>query len=55
MASQMASGLVAYEVQMGMSADRDQIVHTFDYEDQDICVTIEEQREFRKQWMASFK
>jgi len=55
MASQMANGLVAYEVQIGMSADRDQIVHTFDYEDQDICATIEEQREFRKQWMASFK
>ena len=55
MASQMAKGLVAYEVQMGIPAEPDQIVHTFDYEEKDICATIQEQREFRKRWMASFK
>ncbi|MDR9750521.1 hypothetical protein RG836_03615 [Pseudomonas sp. SZMC_28357] len=53
MASQMSKGLVAYEVQMGTPADSDRIVHTFDYEEKDICATIQEQGEFRKRWMAS--
>jgi hypothetical protein len=53
MSSQMAGGVVAYEVSMGKPAEQEDIVNIFDYEDTDITNDIEQQREFNRRWLAS--
>jgi hypothetical protein len=50
----MSNGAVAYETKLGEKATRDQIVHIFDFEDQDIAQDICEQRAFHLQWVNSF-
>jgi hypothetical protein len=54
MCSQMSNGAVAYETKLGEKAPRDQIVHIFDFEDQDIAQDIREQRAFHREWLNSF-
>ncbi|MGE8069495.1 hypothetical protein [Pseudomonas sp. NPDC089569] len=53
MCSQMAGGVVAYEMKIGMPATFDDIVHIFDYEDNDIVKTLQEQINFYKEWLLS--
>ncbi|WLG96499.1 hypothetical protein [Pseudomonas sp. FP198] len=53
MCSQMASGLVAYEVSWGKAAGRENIVQIFDYEDKDLVADIETQFDYHKRWMLS--
>lgn len=55
MCSQMSDGFVAYELTIGKSATFNDIVHIFDYEENDIAKTLEEQREFYKIWLQSLK
>lgn len=54
MASQMAGGVVAYELQLGKSAELSDVVNIFDYEDTDITNDIQEQRDFYNRWLESF-
>lgn len=54
MASQMAAGVVAYELQLGRSAEPGDVVNIFDYEDSDITNDIQEQRDFYSLWLDSF-
>ncbi|AWM91179.1 hypothetical protein DJ564_10265 [Pseudomonas sp. 31-12] len=54
MASQMAGGIVAYELQMGKPAETEDVVNIFDFEDKDITTDIQQQRDFYKRWLASF-
>ncbi|TFY90581.1 hypothetical protein DYL59_08560 [Pseudomonas kairouanensis] len=53
MASQMSSGLVAYEMTLGKQATRDDIVHVFDYEESNLTNNPDEQIDFFKTWLAS--
>ncbi|WP_213936983.1 hypothetical protein [Pseudomonas sp. dw_612] len=53
MCSQMAGGVVAYEMSMGKPAEREDIVNIFDYEDKGITNDIEQQQEFYKRWIES--
>lgn len=53
MCSQMASGLVAYEVTWGKAADKKNIVQIFDYEDKDLVSDIKTQLEYHKRWVLS--
>jgi predicted AlkP superfamily pyrophosphatase or phosphodiesterase len=55
MCSQMSGGSVAYELTMGKSATFDDIVHIFDYEEENIAKNLQEQREFYKNWLQSLK
>lgn len=55
MCSQMSGGFVAYKLKMGESATFHDIVHIFDYEENDIAKTLEEQKEFYKTWLQSLK
>jgi predicted AlkP superfamily pyrophosphatase or phosphodiesterase len=55
MCSQMSGGSVAYELTMGKSATFDDIVHIFDYEEENIAKNLQEQREFYKKWLQSLK
>ncbi|MHC8400054.1 hypothetical protein ACYZTX_11315 [Pseudomonas sp. MDT1-17] len=55
MCSQMSGGFVAYELTMGKSATFNDIVHIFDYEENDIAKTLEEQKEFYKTWLQSLE
>lgn len=55
MCSQMGGGSVAYELTMGKSATFDDIVHIFDYEEENIAKNLQEQREFYKNWLQSLK
>lgn len=54
MCSQMSNGAVAYEMTLGQSASFDDIVHTFDYEDENIVKDISEQIAFFNLWMNYF-
>lgn len=54
MSSQMSSGLVAYELEMGKPSEEENIVRIFDYENKDITNNIEEQKLFYKNWIESF-
>ena len=52
MASQMSSGVVAYEVKLG---DPDaKLVRIFDYEESDLTNDISEQIAYRNRWADSF-
>lgn len=53
MSSQMAGGVVAYEVRWGEPADDNDIVNIFDYEDQNLTNDINEQTDYYKRWMDS--
>ena len=53
MASQMSSGLVAYEMTLGEQATNENIVHLFDYEDENLTNNPQDQIDFFKKWLAS--
>ncbi|SFU46455.1 hypothetical protein SAMN05428951_101841 [Pseudomonas sp. OV546] len=53
MASQMSAGLVAYELTLGKQATFDDIVHLFDYEENNLTNNPQEQVDFYKKWLAS--
>ncbi|WP_460114475.1 hypothetical protein [Pseudomonas sp. H3_G03] len=53
MASQMSAGLVAYEMTLGKQATNENIVHLFDYEEENLTNNPQEQIEFFKKWLAS--
>lgn len=53
MTSQMAGGVVAYEVRWGESAGKDDIVNIFDYEDKDLTNDITEQADYHQRWLQS--
>lgn len=53
MASQMSAGLVAYEMTLGKPATRDEIVHLFDYEENDLTNDPQEQITFFREWLKS--
>ncbi|MCB2256490.1 hypothetical protein KTQ74_31690 [Pseudomonas chlororaphis] len=53
--SQMSSGLMAYELQMGKQALREDIVNIFDREDKDLTNDPNIQLDFFKSWIASLK
>lgn len=48
MASQMSAGLVAYEITLGKQATRKDIVHIFDYEEENLTNDPKEQIDFFK-------
>jgi len=54
-ARQMSQGKVAYECTMGKSATRDNIVHIFDFDDENISNSPIEQIEYHKKWFDSLK
>lgn len=53
MSSQMSNGLVAYELELGVPSEEENIVRIFDYEDKDITNDINKQHAFYKNWIAS--
>ena len=53
MASQMAAGLVAYELTLGKRAANEDIVHIFDYEAHNLTNDPQEQANFYKEWLTS--
>ncbi|MNP85593.1 hypothetical protein D3C76_1853930 [compost metagenome] len=53
MSSQMSSGLVAYELQLGRPTEPDDVVNIFDYEETDITSDIQKQHDFYQRWLAS--
>lgn len=53
MASQMSAGLVAYEMTLGKQATNENIVHLFDYEEDNLTNNPQEQIDFFKRWLAS--
>lgn len=53
MCSQMAGGVVAYEVRWGEAADEDDLVNIFDYEDKDLTNDIAEQADYHQRWLRS--
>lgn len=53
MSSQMSCGMVAYQMELGRRADREDMVRIFDYEDTDITNNIQEQEDFFKRWITS--
>lgn len=53
MASQMGAGLVAYEMTLGEPATRADIVHIFDYEEDNLTHDPQEQIAFFRIWLAS--
>lgn len=55
MARQVSQGMVAYELTLGKQATRDNIVHIFDFEDENISNTPDEQIEFYKKWVNSLR
>lgn len=55
MARQMSQGMVAYELVIGKQATRENIVHTFDFDDENISENPDEQMEFYKKWAGSLR
>ncbi|AZF36685.1 hypothetical protein C4J88_1901 [Pseudomonas sp. R4-39-08] len=53
MASQMSAGLVAYEMTLGQQATNDNIVHLFDYEEENLTNNPQDQIDFFKKWLKS--
>ncbi|WP_124419673.1 hypothetical protein [Pseudomonas sp. R2-60-08W] len=53
MASQMSSGIVAYETQIGDSDAK--LVRIFDYEENELTNDINEQISYRKKWAESLQ
>lgn len=55
MSSQMANGLLAYELKLGEQALKKDIVNIFDHDEIDIVGSSEDQAEFFKRWLGSLK
>lgn len=55
MASQMSAGLIAYEMTLGRQATNEDIVHLFDYEEENLTNNPQEQIDFFKRWLASLR
>ena len=55
MSSQMAGGLLAYELKLGEQALKNNTVNIFDHDESDIIESPEEQAEFFKKWLGSLK
>ncbi|MFJ2481738.1 hypothetical protein ACIOWE_15770 [Pseudomonas sp. NPDC087598] len=53
MCSQMSGGAIAYELKIGKQATFDDIVRIFDYEENNISESLEQQQYFYKQWITS--
>ncbi|MCF5054727.1 hypothetical protein GIW50_26355 [Pseudomonas syringae] len=53
MASQMSGGMVAYELTLGKRTTREDLVHIFDHEDQNLTNDPKEQEDFYKKWIKS--
>jgi hypothetical protein len=53
MSSQMTSGIMAYEHELGVRVTRKNFVNIFDYEDQDIINDPELQKNFVFRWLKS--
>ena len=53
MSSQMSSGLIAYELNLGKPSEAKNLVRIFDYEDENITSNIEKQEIFYKNWIES--
>ncbi|MDU9036282.1 hypothetical protein NHG95_24410 [Pseudomonas corrugata] len=51
--SQMASGIVAYELRWGEPADEGDIVNIFDYEDKGLVTDIQKQSDYYQGWLQS--
>lgn len=51
--SQMTSGLVAYELKLGITSEEEDLVRIFDYENENLTNNIEEQRNFYGTWLKS--
>ncbi|WP_256592831.1 hypothetical protein [Pseudomonas sp. 2822-17] len=49
----MSAGLAAYEMTMGKQAFHEDIVHIFDYEENNLTSDLQEQIDFFKMWLAS--
>ncbi|MFY0731251.1 hypothetical protein J1D76_21070 [Pseudomonas sp. NFX15] len=55
MSSQMSTGILAYEHTLEQSAEPEDLVNIFDYEEVDITHDIQQQREFYKRWLDSLR
>ena len=55
MCRDMGSGMVAYKIEMGQRANRDNLVNIFEQGDDVIPSTLSQQRDFFKQWLQSVK
>ncbi|MEX3772267.1 hypothetical protein [Pseudomonas sp. MYb118] len=55
MSSQMTSGIMAYEHQLGTRVTRKDVVHIFDFDDQDIVNDPQLQQAFFYRWLESIK
>nr|WP_093414863.1 MULTISPECIES: hypothetical protein [unclassified Pseudomonas] len=55
MSSQMSCGIVAYELRWGEPTEDEDLVRIFDYEDENLASTIEDQRQYYRQWIESLK
>jgi hypothetical protein len=53
MASQMSGGMVAYELTLGKRTTREDLVHIFDYEENNLTNDPQEQANFYKEWIKS--
>lgn len=53
MASQMSGGVVAYELTLGKRTTREDLVHIFDYEENNLTNDPQEQQRFYKEWITS--
>lgn len=55
MARDMALGMAAYEFNLGEEVTRENLVGTFDFEDNDVAITPHEQKAFFNQWSESIR
>jgi hypothetical protein len=55
MSSQMANGLLAYELELGEQALKKDIVNIFDHDEIDIVGSSEDQAAFFKKWLESLR
>lgn len=53
MCSQMSGGVVAYELKNGKPATFEDIVQIFDYEENNLANSLNEQRDFYYKWLNS--
>lgn len=53
MSSQMSGGMVAYELTLGKRTTREDLVHIFEFDDQNLTNDPHEQHRFYQQWITS--
>ena len=53
MTAQLSKGLKSYEYQLGSPATNENLVNTFDYEDENLSSSVIEQENFYKAWLKS--